>query len=195
MPRPLIETLAPGDAAAFVAHLRRHLSENGAHGVIYAPVDARDVGDSPTELHKRAVAWARCLTRKLDKPDWRRVLVIRDPALSREVRARQPDRGIVAHLDLRSGALRTELHRCSVAMGMYEPFRGRGWGRALLQEAIAWAQRQPGLDWMDLGVFSQNGGARYLYESTGFRETGRVVDRFRVQGGSVDDVQMTLRLR
>lgn len=190
-----IEALAVRDARAFVEHLCEHLGENGRHGYVYAPIEPRDVGGSPVEIQRRAQAWARCMARSVAQPEWRRAFVIRYSGLDLEGRARRPDRGILAHLDLRGGPLRAELHRCHLAMGIYEPFRGLGWGKALLAHAVAWARQQPSLDWLDLGVFGHNLAAQHLYRQAGFIETGRIADRFRVQGGIVDDIQMTLRLR
>jgi ribosomal protein S18 acetylase RimI-like enzyme len=46
--------------------------------------------------------------------------------------------------------------------------RGRGLGRALMEEAISLA-RAKGADWMDLGTSENDVAARSLYESLGFR--------------------------
>ena len=69
-----------------------------------------------------------------------------------------------------------------------------GLGKLLVQEAVAWARAQPGLDWIDLGVFSHNTAAIHVYQGAGFAEIGRVEDRFRIQGGSVDEVLMAIKV-
>ena len=71
-------------------------------------------------------------------------------------------------------AIWTEALECYLAELYVVPtHRGRGLGRALLQEAIAVA-RSRGADRMDLGTREQDVAARALYESLGFtnREGG-----------------------
>jgi GNAT superfamily N-acetyltransferase len=100
---------------------------------------------------------------------------------------------IVGHLDLHGGRMPSEAHRCLLGMGIEREFRGQGWGRALLEAAIAWA-RDAGLVWIDLGVFAHNPRERRLYESVGFETVGVTADRYRVDDRQIDDVAMALRL-
>jgi RimJ/RimL family protein N-acetyltransferase len=52
------------------------------------------------------------------------------------------------------------------------------------------------VEWVDLGVFSDNVKARRLYERLGFEQVGLVRDAFRLTDGtSLDDVLMVKRLR
>lgn len=51
-------------------------------------------------------------------------------------------------------------------------YRGKGFGRALLQALMDWARAQGG-DRLRLGVVEPNAGARRLYERIGFREIAR----------------------
>jgi RimJ/RimL family protein N-acetyltransferase len=60
--------------------------------------------------------------------------------------------------------------------------------------ALEWAVAQPSLAWIDLQVFAHNLRARKLYESFGFREMSVTKDLFRVNGQSIDDVKMSLRV-
>ena len=62
----------------------------------------------------------------------------------------------------------------------------------LLHAAIDWAKHQPSIAWIDLGVFSDNPGAQALYTRHGFEVLGRMPDRFRVDGESLEDISMTL---
>jgi len=101
---------------------------------------------------------------------------------------------LVGHLYLAGGTLRSEMHRAELGMGIAQSRRREGGGSLLLHTAIAWARRQPGIDWIDLGVFGDNPGARALYAVHGFEVTGRTPDRFRVDGQSLDDTSMTLRV-
>ena len=79
-------------------------------------------------------------------------------------------------------------------MGVARSHRRRGGGSLLLGAAIAWARHQQSIDWIDLGVFSDNPGAQRLYERHGFQILGRTRDRFRVDGVSLDDTEMTLNV-
>jgi ribosomal protein S18 acetylase RimI-like enzyme len=109
--------------------------------------------------------------------------------------ARLPDdsKRIVGHVDLRARSEPSTSHRALLGIGILAPYRGRGLGRALMEEAIRWARTQP-LAWIDLATFADNSAALALYRKLGFIETGRVRDLFRVRGTSITDVQMTLHL-
>jgi len=99
---------------------------------------------------------------------------------------------IVGYLHLTGGDLRSELHRAELGMGVARSYGRQGCGRRLMTTAIAWARNQPNSDSIDLGVFSDNPGARQLHEAHGFQVVGRCADRFRVNGKSLDDIEMTL---
>ena len=101
---------------------------------------------------------------------------------------------LVGHLYLAGGMLRSELHRVHMGMGVHRSHRRQGGGTELLETAIAWARDQPTIDWIDLGVFSDNPGAHALYARHGFQVLGRTPDRFRVDGESLDDISMTLNV-
>lgn len=99
---------------------------------------------------------------------------------------------MVGSLYLAGGALGSETHRASLGMGILSSHHRRGGGSLLLTTAITWGREQPTLAWIDLGVFGDNPGAHALYTRHGFHDTGRTVDRFRVDGESLEDIQMTL---
>jgi ribosomal protein S18 acetylase RimI-like enzyme len=61
-----------------------------------------------------------------------------------------------------------------------------------MEAAIGFAKQADTLVWLDLHVFGHNAPAIALYRSLGFAETGRIEDRFRVEGQSIDDLLMTL---
>ncbi len=161
-----------------VAHMCRNAVESGRDGDPYAR--PRPLADLPDPLllgHEIAKAWQV----PVGEPGWERHFgVFVDDAL-------------VGHLDLRGGALASECHRATLGIGIERPWRGQGLGRALCERAIGWARTQ-GLAWIDLGVFADNPVAEALYRKLGFVEIGRAVDRFRVDGRSLDDVVMALRL-
>lgn len=190
-----VQPLHPDDVAAYTQHVRLHMRENGDHGLVFAPIESGSGFDDPSALQLRMRMWKEALRRPPERTDWMRAWVIRDPAVPQRDHDRLPDGGIVGHVDLRGGSLPSELHRCKLGIGVYAPFRGKGLGAELLDTALEWARDQRDLAWVDLSVFSHNLGARKLYDKREFAVVGETTDRFRVHGASVDDVQMTLKLR
>ncbi|HEU0035071.1 MAG TPA: GNAT family N-acetyltransferase [Kofleriaceae bacterium] len=173
-----IRILDDRDLTALVAHLVRHGRESGVDGdVIFRPRSAREPIDEAGLRERLVAAWAR----GLDEPHWTRTWGAIDGD------------AIVGHADLHGGRLAAELHRATLGMGIERGARGRGLGKQLLAQLVAWA-RDRGLAWIDLGVFAHNAPARALYRSIGFVEVGTTVDRFRVDGTQIDDVAMALRL-
>ena len=81
-----------------------------------------------------------------------------------------------------------------MGMGIVGSHRRSGGGGLLLGAAIAWARQQASIDWIDLGVFSDNPGVKAPDVRHGFQEIGRTADRFRVDGQSLDDTSMTLNV-
>lgn len=71
--------------------------------------------------------------------------------------------------------------------------QGRGIGRALLDAAVADAERR-GAKKVTLRVLGQNAGARRLYERCGFVVEGVLRDEFELDGELIDDVLMARRL-
>jgi ribosomal protein S18 acetylase RimI-like enzyme len=71
-------------------------------------------------------------------------------------------------------------------MGLVAPFRGRGLGRKLLQEAIR-AAHDAGLRRIELEVLASNENAIALYERTGFLHEGRK-QAARVLDGRAEDI-------
>lgn len=163
------------DIGRYIAHSRRHRAESGRDGdVVFTPVsadppwsddDVRDQLERSWALDSGALGWARCWGAFVD------------------------DR-LVASLSLTGAKIAAEAHRATLAMGVERAHRGQGLGRGLLSSAIAFAETDRALVWLDLGVFGHNEGARRLYESFGFEAWGAHRDRFRVDGQWIDDIQM-----
>lgn len=148
-------------------------AEDGGHSHAYSRSDPLDLTEATPRERTR---W----TTPTDQPGWRRAWGLFD----REE--------LVGHLYLAGGSMRTDMHRVNLGMGVARSHRRQGGGTRLLETAIAWALLQPGIDWIDLGVFSDNASARALYARHGFQVTGAVLDRFRVDGQSLDELSMTL---
>ncbi len=177
-PARAIALLAHEHAPALCAHIQRHGAESGRGGdLIFRPRSSGEELDEPAAIERHRTAWAR----PLSEPLWLRTWGLLEGG------------AVLGHLDLHGGRLPAELHRATLGMGLERPARGQGHGRALIETAIAWA-RDRGLAWLDLGVFAHNRPARALYTSVGFVEVGVTRDQFRVDGTSIDDVAMTLRL-
>jgi ribosomal protein S18 acetylase RimI-like enzyme len=90
----------------------------------------------------------------------------------------------------REGALKVR-HKAFIA-GMYvaPQWRGKGVGRKLMEQALAFAEAMPGLLQVTLAVTADNASALALYESMGFAVYGRAPGALLVDGVLHDDVQM-----
>lgn len=85
-------------------------------------------------------------------------------------------------------------HKAFIA-GMYvaPAWRGKGVGRLLLEQALAFADAMPGLHQVTLAVTADNGAAVALYQSMGFAVYGREPHALLVDGVLHDDMQMVRR--
>ena len=176
-----IQSVAPADLPALFVYLDDHLQDNGRDGTpLFQPM-AR--AESRFPVDKRA-AFAIGLNADVGAPGWRRAWM-----------ALAEDGTICGHADLRARPERAASHRCLLGMGVHRDFRRQGVGERLLATALDWAHKQPGLDWVDLEVLSNNTPARRLYERCGFSFAGELPDLFRIDGESHGYVYMTYRLR
>lgn len=175
----IVRALVPAEVDAYLEHVSEVDADSGIDGAGHSHPYQRDEPRDLAEAHAREITrW----TTPIHEPGWRRAWGLFD--------AEQ----LVGHLYLAGGALRSELHRASLGMGIAATHHRRGGGSLLLTTAISWARAQPGLAWIDLGVFHDNPGAQALYTRHGFQITGHTPDRFRVDGVSLDDTSMTLRV-
>ena len=173
-----VRALTTDDLEVYLELMEAVDADSGVDGAGHSNPYGKD------DLPDRAEARPREITRwttAIDEPGWRRAWGLFDGD------------DLVGHLYLAGGTLRSELHRVSMGMGIARSHRRRGGGRLLLETAVAWARSEPQIDWIDLGVFTDNPGARALYERVGFEAVGHTPDRFRVDGVSLGDVAMTLR--
>jgi L-amino acid N-acyltransferase YncA len=72
--------------------------------------------------------------------------------------------------------------------------RGHGIGRALLQEAIAYAKTLPGLEQINLAVVLTSKEARTLFISLGFETYGLEKHALKLKDQYFDQELMTFRL-
>lgn len=174
-----VRLLELGDIDRYLAHVVDVDADSGVDGRPHShPYGRSEPFDMEAGRRREHTRWST----GLDEPGWRRAwgLFHGDD--------------LVGHLYLAGGELRSALHRVEMGMGVDRSHRRRGGGSMLLSTAIEWARQQPGIDWIDLGVFADNSGAQALYAAHGFEVLGRTPDRFRVDGCSLDDVSMTLNV-
>ena len=84
------------------------------------------------------------------------------------------------------GTKRKILHRCSLAIALYQAYWGLGIGTAMIAYLTELA-RQIGFAQIDLEVVAENTQAIALYRKCGFVETGRRVRALRFDDGSFHD--------
>lgn len=175
----IIRRLDSRDIDVFMDHLARNLPEPGINGIItssYAPGDKID----REAMKKRILGrWETSMR----QGDWEVAWGI--------FHANQ----IVGHLELIGHFSRALHHRVRLGMGIESNYRSRGLGKELLGTAIQWAYDQLFLEWIDLDVFDHNVVAMKMYQSFGFQQVGKTVDRLRVNGQSIDDWHLVLKLR
>ena len=172
-----VQALTVDDLDAFVRHLEESHRESGTDGDVYfGPYSRDEEFDVEASKIRNRKRWERPLTGN----GWRRTWGVYD------------GERIVAVATVVSYDLPAEFHRVSLGMSVLRGHRRRGHGTRLLEAVIAWCREQPGIDWLDLGVFGDNLPAQGLYRKMGFRETGRVEDRFRMDGNRIADISMSL---
>ncbi|WP_247739126.1 GNAT family N-acetyltransferase [Bacillus sp. 165] len=82
-------------------------------------------------------------------------------------------------------------HTGSFGMMISKGYRSMGIGKLLLQALLEWAEQNPLIEKVSLGVFSTNHRAISLYKSMGFLEEGRKIKEFKfAENKYVDDILM-----
>jgi ribosomal protein S18 acetylase RimI-like enzyme len=97
--------------------------------------------------------------------------------------ARVPDSKVAGFLTVTGGALQRTRHVGRLEMMVGEAHRRQGVGRALMEEAIRWAEATGVLRKLSLAVFADNAGAIALYRSFGFVDEGRRIGEYREEDG------------
>lgn len=115
----------------------------------------------------------------------------------------KPDRGVFGAFEATSlvgivGLGREDqrkLEHKALIWGMYvaPQARGKGIGRALLLEALAFARSVPAIRQVNLCVNASNIPAIHLYESVGFEKFGLEPGAMLIDGELHDEMQMCLR--
>jgi RimJ/RimL family protein N-acetyltransferase len=158
-----IREAVPGDAAALVELARAVGSE--PEGWLISTRDWRGAGEERRYL--------RSLRRS------------RDAA----VFVAEASDGIVGRLSVGRDPHPASFHVADLGLMVAKGHRRRGIGRALLQQAVEWAQGA-GVSKLELHVFPHNEPALHLYESFGFRREGYRRAHYRRDDELVDAVLM-----
>ena len=171
-----IRLLSLSHVRDYVVNSRECDADSGTQGRHYHPYSRDDPYDVDALTERNSKRWSTPLT----EPGWRRAW------------AWICDGQMLGQATLVGGSLQSELHRVGLGMGLLPADRGMGGGSWLLKTAIDWACAQPTIDWIDLGVFADNGPAHALYVKFGFVEMGRTPDQYRVDGAVLDNIAMSL---
>lgn len=105
------------------------------------------------------------------------------------------DGDLIANLDIARAQQPRRNHIATLSMGVLKEFQRHGVGRALVEEALTWAESRGNIDKVALYLRSHNKPAWHLYEKLGFQEEGRKVKEWRVDGEYVDEILMYKWLR
>ena len=82
-------------------------------------------------------------------------------------------------------------HTGTFGMMVLKEYRGLGIGKLLLEKIIMWAEHNPYIEKISLGVFSTNERAIALYKKMGFFEEGRKINEIKLHDNEyIDDVLM-----
>ncbi len=181
-----IRILNGEEALLFVEHQERNDSTSGVGDTpLFSAFSRQHITiDKSARIDICKQRWAK----PIDKVGWEKVWGAFDHGIN-------PPK-IIGSIALSTTRLiPTQAHRAVLGIGIEPGFRHHGLGKALMRTALSWAKQHSHLEWIDLCVFVDNAPARRLYERIGFIETGRTIDCFRVDGHSLDDIQMSLNLR
>ena len=88
--------------------------------------------------------------------------------------------------------IRKSQHVRVLAMLVVDGYREMGLGSRMMEYALGWARRQPGVEKVVLGVFSNNKRAWRLYEKFGFEVEGVRKRHYYIAGKPEDEIDMAL---
>lgn len=176
-----INPLSLDQLPVFLEYLQDHISDNGKDGAprfLPIPRSPKKLPDSlQTSLRTGHATPAGSL-------GWRRVLVATD------------EHGrFMGHIDLASLNKENTSHRAMLGMGVHRDHRKKGLGQKLVAAVVDWAKQETKVEHIDLLVLSTNTAAIALYRKMGFEEYGRHMDKFRIEGESLNTIMMTLNIR
>jgi L-phenylalanine/L-methionine N-acetyltransferase len=161
-----VREATPSDAAALLAHLKALAAEPG----INVPL-APDEITTTLEQEKALLADIAASERAI-------MLVA------------EAEGALVGELSVKAISTRRAVrHVATLGMSVRAGWRGKGVGRALMTEAIAWAETA-GITRIELYVYARNAPAIALYEKLGFAIEGRRRNFIREGDAYLDDLVM-----
>ncbi len=101
---------------------------------------------------------------------------------------------IVGALNCKGGVRKATRHSVILGISIFQDWRGRGIGDALMAEAIEWARGTGIVKRIELSVYARNERAIHLYEKHGFEVEGRRKRSVCRKGEYEDDLIMALIL-
>jgi RimJ/RimL family protein N-acetyltransferase len=102
---------------------------------------------------------------------------------------------VIGFLSVEPGRRRKINHVVELGMSVSEDWRGKGVGKALLENVVQWVKSRESIRKITLNVFSENVAALNLYSGAGFVEEGRLKDHVHLDGGYQDLVLMARYLK
>jgi RimJ/RimL family protein N-acetyltransferase len=97
---------------------------------------------------------------------------------------------IIASLGCENGERRRAAHRGTLGMAVLGEWRRQGVGSAMLQCLLEWAESNPLIEKVGLGVFATNRAAIALYKKCDFVEEGRLPREVKLGAEYVDVILM-----
>lgn len=98
---------------------------------------------------------------------------------------------VIGSLSFENGPFQRTSHTGTVGLSVHQDWRGKGIGTAMLEALLEWAEANPLIEKIGLGVFSSNLDAIRLYRRLGFVEEGRRAKAIKFGLGEyVDEVLM-----
>jgi RimJ/RimL family protein N-acetyltransferase len=139
-------------------------------------------------VRERVYTW----TERVGEAQRARLLATMGDRRSLSIVAQRADTGeIVGQLSLTPlGDVVKARHVRNLSLLVVDGHRGQGVGSALLEHAIDWARSNPGVEKIQLDVFSTNARAIALYKKMGFEVEGVSRREYLIGGAYVDDVKM-----
>ncbi len=176
-----IQLLEPEGIEDFLVYLNDHISDNGkGSSPLFLPISRNNL-HIPKEV---AGSFRQGLSISIDELGWRRVLI----AVNKKSE-------IIGHVDLKSHNQNYTHHRVVMGMGVHRDYRNIGMGNLLVKSIVDWANRETGIEHIDLWVLAENSPAIRLYEKLGFQRIGEVEDMFRIDGASLNYIMMVKKIK
>ena len=166
------------DVEAYFAHSLRVFENSQEEGKLpFSPIGEMRINEEKKE--KTIIS----LSKKITAPGWARIW------------GAWHNKTLLGAIKLDGPPFVSRLHRARLSISIDDAnYWGLGIGSQLMETALGWAKKQTTLSWVDLGVFEGNHRAIRLYEKFKFKNFGCIVDDFRLNNISYNNIYMSKRL-